>query len=235
MTTMFALSSKIAAGEHVVLDLSVLYEPIQGVTNAFRSSGRLVWPLYYAVFAAAVMAAARRRVAIARGLLLGALALQLIDARHVDGRPVFSLGNAPPPSSAVWDLARGDYDRLYIDPPDIQGGFTKCSEIKNTPGSFVPLARVAIREHLVFNSGITSRFDEAATLAACEEMTRNRLAETFDPRTIYAPEPHVMDSYLHAPSMTCGRLDGRAVCVRKDRLTPLARLLSNGGETQDPG
>jgi hypothetical protein len=228
-TTLFALSSRITFGDSVVVDLTPLYAPFQRVTEAFRSSGRFVWPLHYAVIACAVFACTKRSVAVSRALLSLALVAQLLDAHHVDGRAVFSLGDVPAPSSAAWKLAGGSYERLTIDPPDIQGGFTRCPEIKNTPGSFMPLARVATQERLVFNSGITSRFDEQRTTAACEQVSRDRKEGHFDPRTIYAPEPHVLSAYVQNASLTCGHLDGRDVCVRADRSTPLQRLLASPG------
>lgn len=229
VTWLFALSSRITFGDTLVADVTSLYAPFQRATEAFRSSGRFVWPLHYTVIAFAVFACTKRSTVVCRALLGVALVAQLVDAHHVDGRAVFSLGDVPPPPSAAWKLTRGEYERLSIDPPDIQGGFTKCPEIKNTPGSFMPLARVATRQHLVFNSGVTSRFDERRTIAACDQISQDRRAGRFDARTIYAPEPHVRSAYVDNASLTCGRLDGRDICVRRDHPTVFQRLLASPG------
>jgi len=216
-------------GNHEVVDLSKAYELIAPITNAFRASGRFIWPAYYVVITISVVSAARltprgRTIALAL-----ALVLQVYDGHRGDQRAAFSLGAPPPPPSVAWQLADRHYTRLFIDPPDIQGGFAQCDEIRNTPGSYLPLARIAMTHHFVFNSGITSRFDEARTLAACTMWKQRRQTGQFDRGAIYAPEPHVKDAYLLNTAMTCGTLDARLICVRTDEDTAFARFLVSSG------
>lgn len=226
-TTIFALSARVMLGVHVVLDVSKLYEPLHTVTNAFRSSGRFVWPLHYAVMAAGIFGAAKLRARWPRIVLGVALFVQIVDGHHVDGRAFFTLDARPPPASDAWRLAHGDYSRLVIDPPDIQGGFDRCPDLRNTVGSFLPLARIATREKLVFNSGWAARFAADELARYCEDVARDRREGVFDAQTIYAPEPHVADAYLRSPALTCGRLDARTICVRADRPTAFQRALAS--------
>ncbi len=74
----FALSHTIGIGNHNV-QLPLL-KPMEHVGNAFRASGRMIWPIYYALLIfilATVIVCAPHRIAI---LLLGvALLVQIID------------------------------------------------------------------------------------------------------------------------------------------------------------
>lgn len=223
----FALSDHVKLGDWQVADLTALYRPFPGVTGAFRSSGRFVWPMYYAVISFGVLAVARLRPPLPRALVATALGLQLVDAHHVDGRAIFSLVEPLEAPSAGWRAARSDYARLVLDPPDVWGGFARCEGPSNTVREFQLLARVGIQQRLVLNSGITSRFDVEPQAAYCAEVARDRREGRFDGQSIYVPSKDVAETYRTNAALTCGRLDGHDVCVRADRPTPLQRLLAS--------
>lgn len=76
--TAFAITPYLAVGAHVMK--LPWPEPMIGLGNLFRSSGRFVWPLVYCAMAAIfwlVAKGARRRTA--SGLLIAAATLQIID------------------------------------------------------------------------------------------------------------------------------------------------------------
>ena len=228
----FAFSSRIMLGRWLVVDLSTLYRPLQAATDAFRSSGRFIWPLHYVVVAFGVVQAARLPALYARGALAVALGLQLVDARHVDARGVFTLGATPEAQSAAWQLAGADYSYLVLDPAQVETNVDVCPEGHLPLGSFVPFAQIARRAHLAFNSGQAARLDEPAMRAYCLELERARRAGTFDPLAIYVhlSAPPAGDESIPGQShaaMTCRTLDRARVCVRADRATAFERVLGS--------
>lgn len=226
----FALSNIVWLGDWKVVDLSKLYAPFPTITGSFRSSGRFVWPLHYTIIALVVLAASRLPPARARALVLGAVLIQLFDAHHVDALTLFPQ-RAMPTESAAWRLARGDYRRLTIDPPDTYGSFVGCGK-RAHPG-YRSLARIAAREQLIFNSGATSRWDPAQH-RVCDDHKRAREEGRFDADTIYTPGPDGADAYRDRPMLTCGPLDGFDVCVRADHPTPLRDLLADAARGGGP-
>ena len=222
LCAVYALSSRVMVGNVVVADLSSIYRPFRAITDAFRSSGRFVWPLHYFVVSASVVAVLRLRVAQARTALVVAVALQLLDAHHVDGRNTFTLGAPPETPSAAWRLARGDYARLVLDPPEIETNVAPCPQDRHTSGSFVPFAQIARSEHLTFNSGQAARVDESGIATYCADLARARAEGRFDPQSVY-----VFPSGGNEAGLTCHDLDGRRVCVRADRATAFSRVLAS--------
>ena len=74
--TLFALSNRIYAGNHLLLDLG----PAPRLLEQFQSTGRFFWPVGYAIVLAGVIAASRLKPRpLALGLLIGAAALQFVD------------------------------------------------------------------------------------------------------------------------------------------------------------
>jgi hypothetical protein len=230
----FAFSSRVMFGRWVVVDLTPLYRPLQAATEAFRSSGRFIWPLHYLVVTFGVVQASRLPARYARGALVLALGLQLVDARRVEARGVFTLNATPEAQSAAWLLASADYAHLVLDPPQIETNANVCPEGRLPLGSFVPFAQIARRAHLTFNSGQAARLDESAMRAYCIELAHARGAGVFDPRAIYVHPAAGRTSAANESDpdelsgMTCGTLDGARVCVRAERATPFERLLGSG-------
>ena len=227
VSAVFAFSSRIMLGSLLVADLSVLYRPIHAVTEAFRSSGRFIWPLHYVVVAFAVAQAAGLRARYARGVLAVALALQLFDSRRVDARGVFTLAAPPETPSALWQLASADYAHLVLDPPQVETNAAVCPQGQLPPGSFIPFAQIARRAHLTFNSGQAARVDEAAMTAYCQGLARDGAAGIFDPLAIYVALTPAGRDDESAPGLACRALDGARVCVRADRATSFGQVLAS--------
>ena len=227
LCAIFAFSSRIMAGRFMLADLSALYRPFHAITDAFRSSGRFIWPLHYFVVSVGVVGVLRLRGLRARAAIAGALLLQLVDSRRVDGRGAFTLSATPEAPSAVWRLARGQYSHLVMDPPQIETNVALCPEDHHRPGAFVPFAQIARAAHLSFNSGQAARVDERAITAYCLDAVRARAEGRYDPLAVYVRavgEPGHEDD---TSSLTCRLLDGARICVRADRSTAFARVLAS--------
>lgn len=79
LMALFALSGRIWLGNWSLVVLPTL-GPIEWLGDRFRASGRFVWPLVYALTAAAIVLTLKRfRSQTATALLLGALAVQILD------------------------------------------------------------------------------------------------------------------------------------------------------------
>ena len=118
----------LAVGNQVWLGhirLLALPEP-PGALAAFRSNGRLIWPLLYLVIALAIAATARLpRQRLATGLLLAAMALQVADARPMLERLWHGLRADPAElfPAEVWRPLIAAHERLLVFPRyDCLGG-----------------------------------------------------------------------------------------------------------------
>ena len=74
---LLSLSSRIYAGPYLLLDLGA--KPWEDLFGTFRAPGRAFWPVGYALMLGAVVTVDRMRRSIAIPLLVGAVALQLVD------------------------------------------------------------------------------------------------------------------------------------------------------------
>jgi len=223
----YAASSRIFSGHRLVADISFLYAPFHSVTNAFRSSGRFIWPLTYALTLVAVAALASLGAPWNRIALVVICALQIVDSKQVVDVPkLLRVDGSLVSDSSKWALASSDYRQLILDPPDIESNGFKCPEARYVDRYFLPLAEIATRHHLSFNSGQAARLNEASLRAYCSRVVAIRLVGQFDPLAIYVPSAESLGAYRRNKTMICGVIDGYPVCVRKDRPTPLSTALS---------
>lgn len=218
----YSLSMHVTMAGRVVMDLRALYAPIMPVADAFRASGRFVWPLYYVLVLAilvAIVRSLRRRHAIAAlGL---ATVLQVADlAAAIERVPT-----PPAPAIGVWSLAAGSYRHLVLYPPQILWVGACLTQGKYPHNYYVVHAWRAYRLGLTVNSGYMSRANDEASGEYCRALTRRVAARDFSPDTIYVVAAPALPSFV-GPGMTCGRIDAYDVCVTSDRMTPLSRSLA---------
>lgn len=218
----YSLSMHVTMSGRVVMDLRALYAPIMFVTEAFRASGRFVWPLYYVLVLAIVVAVVRslpRRPAIAA---LGVAAvLQVADLTAAVER----VPTPGAPAIGVWSLAEGSYRHLVLYPPQILWVGACLTQGRYPHHYYVAHAWRAYRLGLTVNSGYMSRANDEASGAYCAALTRRIAAREFSPDTIYVVAAPALPSFV-GPGITCGRIDADDVCVTSDRTTPLSRYLA---------
>ncbi len=218
-----ALSAQVTVAGRMVMDLRALYAPITPFADAFRASGRFVWPLYYLRVLAIVVAVVRslpRRPAIA-ALALAAL-VQVADLTPA----IEPVPTPPAPGVGMWSLAKGAYRHLLLYPPQILWVGACLTRGQYPHQYYVAHAWRAYRLGLTVNSGYMSRANEQASARYCEAFTRQVTAGDFSPDTVYVVAPYALPSFTGA-GMTCGRIGASHVCVTSDRVTPLSRYLAS--------
>jgi hypothetical protein len=116
-----AVSNVVTLGSHQLFTIALPVR-IEAVLDIFRASGRLFWPVYYALLLAAMRGAAKLSGPLCARLLLVVLALQLADlwpflhAIHrvsIDGASQYHF---PVFSSPFWQQARARYANIYVLP-----------------------------------------------------------------------------------------------------------------------
>jgi hypothetical protein len=191
------------------------------IAQTFRSTGRFVWPLHYVLMTCVLagIGSALRRYPFGSGVLFLAIVLQIGDTNFAPAQDRFRSSLFEEPKSAVWSLARGDYDHLALFPPQIM--HSECGAPFDYDYVY-RLSYVAYRNGLTINSGYVSRLLPAVD-ERCHAAEENIGAGRFDDRTIYAPGNDVTAFDRQA---VCGKLDGFRVCVTKTRATTFRDALS---------
>jgi hypothetical protein len=225
----FSLADVVRAGGREVVSLRGLYRPLSALIAPFRTSGRFLWPLYYALLGGAIAALPRlvRRPRLAAALLGGALALQVVDlaprafaARFEPARRRLA--------DPRWALARARYDHLALVPAQVVGGGPACWGREWGKEAWRPLAYEAYALGMTVNSGYVARGSHRRFERACEDLERDVASGRLDGRTVYVVHPSRLASFTDRPGVGCGALDGYAVCAL-DAQAPFAAALRAGG------
>jgi uncharacterized protein DUF6311 len=225
---LFALSDVVRADGREVVSLRALYRPLAGIVGPFRSSGRFVWPLYYAVVASALVAVVRgaRRPGAATALLAVALALQVAElapgaagAQFHDAAWRFR--------DARWELARGRYRHLALAPALVLSGGPDCTG----PGwdrdtAWQAPAYEAYRLGLTVNSGYVARGAHDRFAPPCRAVEREVEEGRLAADTVYLVQPARAEELGRRPGVRCGVLDARHVCVAAAPDDPFAAALA---------
>jgi hypothetical protein len=223
---LFSLADAWRADGREVLSLRRLYRPLAGVVGPFRSSGRFIWPLYYALVGGAVVALLRlaRRPALATAVLAGALALQVAELAP----PALGARFREAPwrfRDARWELARGRYLHLALAPALIVGGGPPCAGPGWSEDAWRAPAYEAYRLGLTVNSGYLARGAHEKYEGPCREVERQAAEGRLARGTIYVVQPERAGALARRPGVRCGVLDGRHVCVADVPGDPLAAAL----------
>nr|WP_244237786.1 DUF6311 domain-containing protein [Corallococcus llansteffanensis] len=200
----YALSSRVTWLGQPVADLGALYAPLAKATNAFRASGRFVWPLHYLLVAGAVLTVVRlwRAVPAVAGVALAvALAAQAYDVRE-DKSALFKPVHFQRLQAPEWAALQGPYQHLALFPPHAQWVCRYDEPLVNA------LAYQAYRLKLTFNSGYASRTPQALETECHARLPRDGL----DAATAYVVLPEHLRPFLNAGAR-CGVVEGLPVCV----------------------
>ncbi|MCY1031974.1 DUF6311 domain-containing protein [Corallococcus sp. BB11-1] len=204
LMAVYALSSRVTWLGQPVADLGALYAPLTKATNAFRASGRFIWPLSYLFVVGAVLLVVRlwRQVpGVAGAALAVALAVQAYDVRE-DKSALFKPVRFQRLRSPEWAALQGPYQHLALFPPHAQWVCRYDEPLVNA------LAYQAYRLKLTFNSGYASRTPQALEAECHARLPRDGL----DASTAYVVLPEHLRPFLDAGAR-CGRVEGLAVCV----------------------
>ncbi len=137
-----------------------------GPLTIFRTNGRMIWPLYYAIVVGALFAASRLSSRRAITLCLLAVVVQAADVvgmvEHVRDNGTF--GFRDPLRNEFWNVVTPHYRRLVLIPTNLctRDGFVE-------PG---PFSLLAGRAGIPINAGTTARYDWQKALTYCHDLDR---------------------------------------------------------------
>jgi len=219
---LFSMSSPVRFGGKTLVDLQWIYGKFEHFIDIFRSAGRFVWPLYYLLVAftvAVIGSVFRTRPALGQGVLILTALVQFAEVKYEASGYWFHHSTFQPLKSATWELARGDYDHVALYPPQMNPGVCGAAWQEVHAYQYIDLA---YRLRMTFNGGHLSRFDIPATQKLCRDIERDVATEHLDDRTIYVLSEGIAFPRNRA---TCGRPDGREVCVAAQRVTRFSAAL----------
>jgi hypothetical protein len=230
LLSVYALSSRITVLGQLVLDLQGLYAPVQRLVEPFRSSGRFIWPLHYALLTAALalaLGAWRRRPWVANALLALAVGVQMFDLGSAVAQERFQSHAWNGLRSPEWARMKDDYRHLVLFPPQLHDGNGRGCPYPGAGAPFSPMfAYHAASLGMTFNSAYLARVDPAGAQAYCAALQQEAERGEFQPETVYVVHPSYLMPFLRRPdSVVCGALDGYAVCVSSAEQSELRRVL----------
>lgn len=201
-----ALGPALTVGSQTLLSYDA---GLWGPFLTFRTNGRMIWPLFYAVVAAVAFAAARLPGRVAALALSTALVLQVVD---LSGTPAWmrtpgEYGFRDPLVSPLWTVAPAHYDRLILVPTNL------CD--RNGAPDLRPFLLLAGRTGLAINAGATARYDSRRAAAYCGELDREVRDGFRDDRALYVVRRDLLPALAPPgdPARVCGEVDGYGVCV----------------------
>ncbi|NTX39311.1 hypothetical protein HUA78_33240 [Myxococcus sp. CA033] len=209
----FALSWRITFQGVQVADVSALYRPVLKWVEAFRSSGRFIWPLHYLLLVGAALALPRLvRPSLAPTLAGLLLLIQGLDLNLGEGRRAHGGGGRwnTLPSPALSEAAKGR-KHLALYPPQMHDGSGRGC--RAGPMDFHRWAYRAYRLGLTFNSGYVARIDDAKAQTYCLGMDAEIAAGKLDPETVYLVIPVRVRWLQKIPGAHCTPEDGLWLCV----------------------
>lgn len=216
---LFAFSKTPSFGEH---DLGTIPMPgfVETLGEAFRSTGRFVWPLLYLITIGAVVLIARKlRPAIALPLVAVAFAAQAADT--APRARIFVDAMNPPAATWSTTLTSPFWEAAA------RSGITAVRHIRvRSPGiDWLPIGYYAVTYGLATDSAYLARIDRDALAALDKRADAIIVTGHFDPGTLYILDMHAaLGAAGHlAPGDFLGLVDSRFVLL-KDGAALAARL-----------
>jgi hypothetical protein len=225
LLAVFAVSGTVRFAGQRFVGLEYVYARFQSLVEAFRSSGRFVWPLHYLCISLALAIVGRTfsdRPRLGRSVLAIAVAMQLADLNVLPTKLKLQTNPLPELNAAAWPLASGTYDHMALYPPQIYGA--DCGAPEWDEAHVYRFAYAAYKLHMTINSGYVARFDVTAVNDACRANKERLARRELDDRTVYVPSAGVA---FPRELATCGQLDGREVCVAAGRPTAFSEALAH--------
>jgi hypothetical protein len=214
--TIVAVSAVVSFGPWTLVRIP-LPSPIAAAAAGLRASGRLFWPGYYLIVAAALSLTFwtwRPRARL--WILAAAVALQFVDLipMRTRVRTVLDQRFSSPLQSPVWHGLGRRYDTLVLLPPYQCSGFTTAGG----PYSYVFFGQLAAAERMRTNSYYAARYTYDQLHAHCVDLMRTELQGTLDPRSVYVVTDPVQAVWriVGMRSHRCDVVDGFNLCMPVD-------------------
>jgi hypothetical protein len=201
-----ALSPVVTAGSRTLFEYDGRW---LGPLTTFRASGRMFWPVFYALTLAILFAVARLRLAVSLTLFTAALALQMIDLSDTyrGMRPLRDRAFTDKLQSPFWLVVPPYYDHLMLIPTNI------CAP--NAQVDFLPFTLLAGRHRQTINAGLAARYDSRAVTDYCEAFHADLKRGAVNRSTLYVLQPQLVRGFqaaAQAPTV-CAIVDGFGVCT----------------------
>ncbi|PTL79426.1 DUF6311 domain-containing protein [Vitiosangium sp. GDMCC 1.1324] len=232
LLAVYALSARITFQGRLVMDLQALYQPAMRFVEPFRSSGRFIWPLHYALLTGAlaiVLGSWRRQPWVGIGLLALAVGVQVFDLSEALVRPRFQSQAWNGLRSPDWRRMKDDYRHLVLFPPQLHDGNGRGCPYPGNGAPFSPMfAYQAASLGMTFNSAYLARVDPVAAQAYCTALQQEAERGQIQPDTVYVVHRSYLEPFLrHPESVVCGVLDGHAVCVSSAKESAFRQVLES--------
>ncbi len=215
--SVLAFSSVVTVTGRPVLTWRALAEPLLPLLAPFRSSGRFIWLLDYALMTGLVALVTwrwRQSPRVVTALLLGAVLLQALDTNNLWARSSFHKGTWPRLQAPEWERVDPFYRHIVLFPPAIVGARTPCVSGTFPDDAYVHFGDLAYRKGMTTNSAYAARLDEARVASVCEALRAEVESGRFAEDTLYVVGERELESFRRPEAgLTCGVLDGYTVCV----------------------
>lgn len=203
--TAMALGPRITAGGETLFTYDRSW---WGPLDIFRTSGRMVWPIYYVTVIGILFAVSRFRYPRAAALLSVALLAQAVDLAGMVGyvRDVRAFGFRDPLVNRFWSVVPASYDGFALVPSNL------CA--KEGYLDFLPFALRAGDVRIGVNGGITARFDVRKARAYCDAFNGQLRSGIDDDRALYIVRPDLVPAIAASAAgrVACTAIDGYGVC-----------------------
>jgi hypothetical protein len=207
--TILALSPGVTLGERLLFTYPAEW---WGPLTLFRSSGRMFWPVYYAIGLGILTGVSRLGYRPALVLLTIALGLQAADLRgqYQATRDHRTLGFNNPLKSPFWRNVPPYYKRLTLVPTSM------C-----TPSlAFDERAFLLLAGHhrLAVNAGSAARYDARKARQHCSALARQLRGGEVAPDELYvlSRDAATLFQAAAATALMCTPVDGFRVCFSSD-------------------
>jgi hypothetical protein len=225
----FATATPIRLGHITIATAENVYRHLQGLTAAFRSSGRFIWPLHYGLLLGAVATLARWQAPLLRaGVLLVAVGLQVAEAK-------LPWASTPPHAAPVTLLPGLEGVHHLVMYPNSLAEFPPCLEgVHYERSSWARPAQLASRNHLSFSGGQLARLDASKVDQTCFALAAPVHEHRLPDDTLYVVAPERLHDFDH--QATCGQVDGLLLCAteRPGALHEFLRAHALPGDDQAP-
>jgi hypothetical protein len=208
LLTALAVSPRVTFGDRVVVDL---LGPWAAPLALFRSSGRFLWPVSYAVLTSAIVAVVRHTPPRAGvGILAAAVAVQAADLsefylfRVRVGHSQAFYEWHDPFASPRWRAVTPAFRHLVVWPPPQCGA---------SPIPIENALQFAAARRLTVNTGTLSRGSDIARARYCERVGAEVAAGVLDPDGLYIVSPATAARLREAEANRCGTIDAVTFCT----------------------
>lgn len=207
--TLFAFSTRLTFGSHVLLDLAPKHLPLLGV---FRGSGRFIWSSAYLITLVVTVAMAQRAGRFAVALLAIAFFAQLLDLSPVhvaDARMRIGIFNSNAEQELhdpYWNEAVIGRRHITLVPP------LACGK---PAAPYFSFSMLAADHGMTINTGYLARFDETRTFAYCDKLKSELDSGVRFADTLYIVQAEENDRFREtsATNMDCRDVEGYTACV----------------------